>query len=77
MATTIQGRVYKRTVVTVPSYFVDGLRVDFWPVTDVPGYSHRVIVADKSVGWLGTNSRPSAKTAVYFYEKRAQEKVAA
>jgi hypothetical protein len=56
------------------------LAVEFRPVANVPGFSHRVIVkvikADPrqvALDWLGNEFRPSAKVAKYYLEKHQSE----
>lgn len=47
----------------------DGTTVEFFPVDDVPGFTHRVVIDGQAVReWLG-RGRPSAKAARFFYEK--------
>jgi|HubBroStandDraft_2_1064218.scaffolds.fasta_scaffold269998_4 hypothetical protein len=40
--------------------------VGFIPMTNVPGYTHKVIVNREQVGWLGDGWKPCAKSAAYF-----------
>jgi len=59
----------KPTVTTIPSYLVDGKLVQFWPVTNVPGFTHRVVIDRESVGFLSNDYRPSGKVAIFFTEQ--------
>jgi len=52
-------------------YVVDGLRVQFWPVENVPGFSHRVSINESYVDWLSDEAKPNGKSAIYFIEKHA------
>jgi hypothetical protein len=46
--------------------------VEFKPVSDVPGFSHRVIVNYKAVDYLDQrHAKPSAKTAAFFFQKHS------
>ena len=42
--------------------------VKFIPVRSVPGYTHRVIIDDNAVDWLGYG-KPNTKAAEYFLRK--------
>lgn len=54
----------------VPTFHSDaGDVVVFAPVSDVPGFSHRVLVNNTRVGFLSQDFKPSAKTASYFLEE--------
>jgi hypothetical protein len=41
--------------------------VEFVPVANVPGFTHRVIVDGEPRSWLGDSFHPSVKTARYFW----------
>lgn len=43
--------------------------VKFCPIDGVPGFSHRVVIAEKACDWLPDKSRPSVKNAIYFWQK--------
>lgn len=48
----------------------DGNVVEFKPINDVPGFTHRVIVNNKAVDYLDNkHARPTAKVADFFYNK--------
>jgi hypothetical protein len=48
--------------------FSEGPRtVEFVPVENVPGFSHRVIVDGKPSSWLSSDYKPSEKSARYFW----------
>lgn len=53
-----------------PTYFDESgeWRVTFYPIKDLPGYTHRVVINSRKAGYLGEGSRPSGKTAAYFLE---------
>lgn len=51
----------------------DGNVVSFKTVTNIPGFSHRVIVNYKPVDYLGNHEKPSAKTAAFFFEKHKEK----
>ncbi|MBK6616613.1 hypothetical protein [Ottowia sp.] len=41
--------------------------VEFFPVADVPGYSHKVVIDGKAGSfWLSSKERPNKKSAVFF-----------
>lgn len=49
----------------------DGTTVEFRPVNDVPGFTHRVIINGVAVrDWLG-RGKPSADAARFFFDKHA------
>lgn len=50
----------------------DGTTVEFVPVKNVPGFSHRVILNGKPVDWLTDKVKPSLKTAEYYFEKHGE-----
>jgi len=47
----------------------DGATIEFVPVKNVPGFSHRVILNGSPVDWLSNTSKPSVKVATYFFDK--------
>ena len=47
----------------------DGATLEFVPIKNVPGFSHRVILNGKPVDWLSNTSKPSVKVAQYYFEK--------
>lgn len=53
----------------------DGIAVDFRPVADVPGFSHKVLILRGrdiiAKDWLGDHAAPSAKMAAFYCEKHA------
>ena len=52
----------------------DGFTVEFIPVKDAPGFSHRVAVCGRLVkSWLSNESRPNRKTALFFRGKHEAE----
>lgn len=51
----------------IPTFEADnGQVLQFRPIGDAPGFTHRVIINRRAVDWLGDNQRPSAKTAEFF-----------
>lgn len=56
-------------------YFADkhGNTVVFRKVSNVPGFTHRVVVNMVATGWLASTHKPNAKNAAYFLQQ-AQSK---
>lgn len=50
-------------------YQKDGSTIEFVPVANVPGFTHRVILNSKPVDWLSRDFKPSIKAAEYYFEK--------
>lgn len=50
--------------------------LDFVPVKNVPGFTHKVIVNDVRVGWLSSDFKPNEKAAVYFFSLQSKPEVA-
>lgn len=59
-------------VAVVPSYFIDQDRIDFLPISSAPPATHIVTLNGRRVGWLSNEFRPSAKTAVFFWNKHKE-----
>jgi hypothetical protein len=54
----------------IPKYRAeDGTTIEYAPVKDAPGFSHRVLINGIPVDWQGNHRKPSKKSAVYFLEK--------
>lgn len=58
----------------IPKFLAaDGAAVEFFPDSNVPGYTHRVVINGKATRhWLG-HGRPSAKAAEFFLELHRKE----
>lgn len=46
-----------------------GSELEFIPASDIPGYTHRVVIDRRVRGWLGDGFRPTVANAVYFFSK--------
>lgn len=64
------------------TYESDGWAVRFVKLAStvkVPGFTHRVVVSHDgqqvAVDWLSKNTKPSAKSALYYVQKHAQTSV--
>ncbi len=53
----------------IPTYKSGGNTVQFYRVSDVPGFTHRVIFNGVAVGWLAHDHKPNRKAAQFFAEK--------
>lgn len=53
----------------VPGYSVAGYKVEFYPVSDVPGWTHRVLIDGQPADWLSCEFNPSKKTALFYAQK--------
>jgi hypothetical protein len=58
----------------IPTYFDEaGNKVHFVPLNQrkgaFPGFTHRVLINQRCVGFLSQDHKPSAKTAEFFLEK--------
>jgi hypothetical protein len=59
----------------VTEFRADDVTVSFVPTSDVPGFSHRVLLLNSATrslvarDWLSVDATSSAKTAQYFYSK--------
>lgn len=52
----------------------DNSTVEFLPATDVPGFTHRVVINGVATrDWLG-HGKPNAKAAAFFYDKHVSKK---
>ena len=50
-------------------------RVDFIPVSDMPGFTHRVAINNElKRDWLGRGFRPNTRAAKFFLQKHAAPK---
>ena len=47
--------------------------LEFIPVKDYPGFSHRVVINNQRIGWLGKEFKPNIKNARYFIEKHIKK----
>lgn len=58
----------------IPKFIAeDGTTIEFHPVNDVPGFTHRVVINGQAVrDWLG-HGKPSAKAAHFFYDKHCRK----
>jgi len=43
--------------------------VQFVPITNVPGFTHRVTMNGAAYAWLGDNAKPNRKSAEYFLDR--------
>lgn len=59
----------------VPRYWDGEHAVTFVAVSDVPGFTHRVILDGVAVDWLARSHRPGAKAAEYYRDKHAPRAV--
>lgn len=50
--------------------FVSGEdRIEFWPVKNIPGFTHRVLVNGKKAGYLHHTVKVNQKSAQFFLAK--------
>lgn len=65
------SRTIKEEIVEIKKYvFADGNVVEMFPIKDVIGYTHRIIINGVSVrSWLAHHQKPSKDVARYFYNK--------
>ncbi len=58
----------------VPTYRDEaGNIVSFKAVAHIPGFTHRVIINQRAVDYLGDNAKPSAKVAEFYFRKHYSE----
>ena len=50
----------------------DGRFLEYIPAIRVPGFSHRVIIDNKPVGWLSNTHQPNAKSAEFFFTNQTE-----
>lgn len=51
----------------IPKYSTPYGSIEFVPVSDLPGYSHRIAFNGALMKlWLSSNKRPSVETATFF-----------
>lgn len=60
--------------VVVTYHHRDGRTLHFYPVSNVPGFSHRVIIDDVPFSWLSSDCKPSKKTAKFFFDEHTTRK---
>lgn len=58
-----------RVIKTIPSYLIDKYMVQFFPVENTPGVTHRVVIAGQATDWLSATHKPNQKNAVFFLDK--------
>lgn len=51
----------------------DGRVLQFVPIKNVPGFSHRVTINGLAADYLGDNAKPSAKSAEFFLGKHSTQ----
>lgn len=64
------------TMLKVTMFVKGDNRIEFWPVKDVPSYTHRVIVNGEKAGYLHHENKPNLKTAKFFLAKAARNSTA-
>ena len=62
----------------IPTYRNEaGDTIQFFPVNDVPGFTHRVVINGQGTrDFLGDHVKPSAKHAEFFFQKHNLKKAA-
>ena len=44
-----------------------GSELEFIPASDIPGYTHRVVIDRQVRGWLADGFTPNVASAMYFF----------
>ena len=49
-----------------------GSELEFIPASNIPGYTHRVVIDHQVRGWLADGFRPTVANAMYFFRKHSE-----
>lgn len=58
-------------IISIPTFMIGDRVIQFWPVKNVPGWTHRVTINGQACDWLSGAFKPNRKTAAFYSEKHS------